>query len=1052
MFPDMMLVITMILATIRAQSVDSCVPPVLVWDRCTEVAALLNCGDGTGNTDKSLTATMCTSQEHYQASLNLSLTNRLFAECDASCVYNIYADDTQGFLWNNSYECWMPNSNGECVTKFADHYDSMTDYLENTLCPPPPTLKPTRVPSNAPTEHPTVCIELVQVWDQATASAALEDCVGGTGVTDKSLSASMCENQEQHQDSLDLSLANRLYVECDSRCVYNIDAGDTLAFLWNNQNQCWRPKSEGLCIISDDFSIMTDYMQNLCTLEPTPAPSNRPTEEPTANPTEQPTVCIELVLEWDQDTASAALEECVDGTGVTDKSFNATMCSGQEQYQDSLDLSLANRLWPSCESRCVYNIHAADVPAFLWNSANQCWRPKSDGLCIISNDFSTMTEYMQNLCTLEPTPAPSNHPTEEPTAHPTLDPTFKPSKNPTEQPTVCVELVLVWNQDTASAALEECVDGTGITDKSFSATMCSGQEQYQDDLDLSLANRLWPACESRCVYNIYATDVPAFLWNNANQCWRPKSDGACILSEDFPVMTEYIENTLCALPTMLPTAVPSMTPTELPSMSPSLPPTRLPSLPPTVQPSDCIIIIVTWDQDTASTALEECVDGTGVTDKSYSATMCTGQEQYQESLDLSLANRLWSACDSRCVYNIFADDVPAFLWNNANQCWRPKSDGVCIESEDYPVMTEYIVHTLCGFPTMTPTVAPSIPPTEEPSESPTLLPTLAPSAPPSGTPTARPTVLPSATPTVLPSAPPTENPVSPTLRPTLLVTNPPTGKPTVCVELVQTWDQDTASAALEDCVDGTGPTDKGLNAVMCEGREEYQASLDLSLANRIWVQCDSRCVYNIYPDENPALLWNDANQCWRPRSDGLCIESDDYRIMTEYIANTLCALPTLEPTRIPSNSPTEPPTVKPTVKPTPSPSTSPTVKPTPSPSGSPTHQPTVCVERVEVWNHHTAAAAIEDCDGDMGVTDKSKTAAMCENQEEYQENLNLSLANRLYPSCHSRCVYNIDATVIPAFHWSATYQCWRPRTSGTCVTSDDFTSMTEYIENTLCPE
>jgi len=280
----------------------------------------------------------------------------------------------------------------------------------------------------------------------------------------------------------------------------------------------------------------------------------------------------------------------------------------------------------------------------------------------------------------------------------------------------------------------------------------------------------------------------------------------------------------------------------------------------------------------------------------------------------------------------------------------------------------------------------------------------------------------------------------------------PTKQPTICVELVQTWDQDTASAALEDCVDGTGPTDKGLNAVMCEGREEYQASLDLSLANRIWVQCDSRCVYNIYPDENPALLWNDANQCWRPRSDGLCIESDDYRIMTEYIANTLCALPTLEPTRIPSNSPTEPPTVKPTVKPTPSPSTSPTVKPTPSPSSSPTHQPTVCVERVEVWDEDTATAAFEDCDGDMGVTDKSITAAMCENQEQYQEDLNLSLANRLYPSCSSRCVYNIDATVILVFHWNDAHQCWRPKTFGICVTSDHFTSMTEYIENTLCPE
>jgi len=381
MIPDMLLVIvTIFLINIKADS--GCIPRVEVWDENTEQDALLNCLDGTGKQDKSLTAIMCSKQEQYQHSLDMSLANRLYRNCDSRCVYNLHvndADDVEAFLWNDAYQCWRPKSDGLCFTKYEDDHEHMKMYVQQILCPAVPTL----VPSSTPTERPTVCIARVQVWNQDTASAALETCVDGTGKTDKSLSAAMCTKQEQYQDNLELSLANRLWPACDSRCVYNINATQIAAFLWNNEYQCWRPKSDGLCIRSSEFAMMTEYIDNtLC-----------------------PADC-EPYYEW---SAIREGELCPGGSESDTISYDAVLCANSDSEQEKLEESLANQLFHDCSSICVYDYNTLrnnilnesnDYGGYIWRASKSCWKWVTEGRCFnnLVADFDEAMSRVEKVC------------------------------------------------------------------------------------------------------------------------------------------------------------------------------------------------------------------------------------------------------------------------------------------------------------------------------------------------------------------------------------------------------------------------------------------------------------------------------------------------------------------------------------------------------------------------------------------------------------------------------------------------------------------------------
>jgi len=228
---------------------------------------------------------------------------------------------------------------------------------------------------------------------------------------------------------------------------------------------------------------------------------------------------------------------------------------------------------------------------------------------------------------------------------------------------------------------------------------------------------------------------------------------------------------------------------------------------------------------------------------------------------------------------------------------------------------------------------------------------------------------------------------------TLVETPAPT--PFVCVERQLEWNEDIA---LSTCpYEYMGKTDKGSNATVCSGYEDYQHRLDHSLANRMFHACDAWCVYDIYKKGHEAFLWRNGedDQCYKPVTSGLCINtlSSDRLTMEDFVENILCESTTAEPTETPT-----------------------------------------CIEQKE-WSEELMD---EQCTiSETGKTYKHHTASgreavPCEGHEDGKEDLLKSLAMEMYGDCSSWCVYDYYSNAQLAWHWSNSGQCWDLKTWGAC--------------------
>jgi len=194
-----------------------------------------------------------------------------------------------------------------------------------------------------------------------------------------------------------------------------------------------------------------------------------------------------------------------DDMGLTNKSVDAIVCAGYEDFQYRLDYSLANRAFLTCDSWCVYDVCKRGYEAFIWRNWGECWEPVSIGLCIWGNPHhrEQMTEYIDNtLCESS-------------------------MLEPTEGPTCIAQQE--WSEDLMD---DYCsVGNTGATYKHYSrigraAVPYPGFEE-PDNLLKSLAMRMYEGCSSWCVYDYYSNAQLAWKWSNVGLCWDLMSWGFC---------------------------------------------------------------------------------------------------------------------------------------------------------------------------------------------------------------------------------------------------------------------------------------------------------------------------------------------------------------------------------------------------------------------------------------------------------------------------------------------------------------------------------------------
>merc|ERR1711920_97032 len=237
-----------------------------------------------------------------------------------------------------------------------------------------------------------------------------------------------------------------------------------------------------------------------------------------------------------------------------------------------------------------------------------------------------------------------------------------------------------------------------------------------------------------------------------------------------------------------------------------------------------------------------------------------------------------------------------------------------------------------------------------------------------------------------------------------------------CVERIE-WTQEVAE---RNCPDGYSNGDKGWGtARVCpylvrqpNGFYEkadvlYEASFNRSLANRMFLSCSAKCLYDI---ENEGVVYQWKGDCWVMQTDWACIRNhvSEYEWAMKYLSESICAITTPAPVIAP------------------------------------------CVEREQDW---TDEIADQICPADaMGATKKGVGAIVCTGYDDYQYRLDHSLANRAFLTCDSWCVYDIYKIGYEAFIWKNAATCWNPVSGGLCVWTNSHhrEQMTDYIENILC--
>jgi len=347
--------------------------------------------------------------------------------------------------------------------------------------------------------------------------------------------------------------------------------------------------------------------------------------------------CVEREQDWTEDTAEQIC--AASAMGVTEKGVAAVVCAGYEDYQYRLNLSLANRVFLTCDAWCVYDITKIGYEAFIWKSSDACWSPVTSGLCIWTNSHrEEITSYIENVLCESTTP------------------------EPTEAPTCITQQE--WSEGLMDSYCS--IDDTGFTYKHYSsidraAVPCSGYEERADDLLKSLAMRMYGDCTSWCVYDYYSNALLAWKWSNADLCWNLLTWGSCHWDYTYNInQTQWDEAKLAI--------------------------TRMCTNSPTLSPTSCMPYY-TWDDDRAEEICPSSIYN--YADKSFGVKVCDGDNSVAEQaqLEKSLANQFFTQCSAWCVYdydtimnNIQNDSVEygGFIWKQT--CWQWVTGWTCFDS------------------------------------------------------------------------------------------------------------------------------------------------------------------------------------------------------------------------------------------------------------------------------------------------------------------------------------------------------------------------------------
>jgi len=507
---------------------------VIEW---TQEVAIENCPDGYGGSgDKGWgSARICPMLVRlddgfyeradilYADSFHRSLANHIFHSCSAKCVFDI-ENKGVAYQWTEG-DCWKLQTETGCINSNSKDYQWAFSYLNERVCP-----------NDIPPDNSSLCVERETVWTEEIAQAICSS--NDMGTTNKGATASVCAGFENYQSRLNDSLANRVFLKCDSKCVYDIYEGGDAAFRWRDEYSCWKPEFSGSCFPEHDIEKISSYINDVLCAAPTTPITASPTWKPTKGSVCVASKCIPQ-QEWSEDLMNAYCSP--DDTGVTFKHHchigrAAVPCPAFKALEEDLKKSLALRLYDECSSTCVFDYNSDAMNAWKWSTNGLCWELQAWGSCQWLNSLQKKN--------------PDWH-----AAKVRISLLCKPSPKLSPPPYGACSPSFVWDKDRA----EELCPTVNTIDApiSYGVDVCEDakSKMKQHSLFKSLANKFYHRCTSLCVFD-YDTIIRNIMYDDENQagfrwygkCWKWVTGGDCFFKSPNQYEEIYLHaQNLCDL-------------------------------------------------------------------------------------------------------------------------------------------------------------------------------------------------------------------------------------------------------------------------------------------------------------------------------------------------------------------------------------------------------------------------------------------------------------------------------------------------------------------------
>lgn len=428
--------------------------------------------------DKSIDAKGCKAM--YTEQVQLALANKMLKDCNSLCLFDFEMPHLAAFRWIPAEQCWLKaESCGE-----AGEQDALVAH-RRSLC---------EVPKGP-------CQPVAQLSDKVMSNYCARNELQGA---EKFSTAAGCEEFYTHQ--VRRSLANRMFEDCGSWCLYDFDQ-PTIMYAWMANRKCW---------LQTGSPCGPRYAQQSAALR-------------------REKFCKDHTLSVNE-------AGCVPFSSQLSNTLMAHRCGDLKRY--SVDISedarachftdtpmvkkaLANHMFSQCGAECIYDYDQPHARWYGWSAKSNCYDRSPAGCNQDVLGKSWALERKALACELATTTSTTTSTTSTTTSTTSTETSTTTVTTTTSTSTTSTSTTT--STTTSSVPCRPVHDGTGDL-----KSLCPGETprargcNYSDTAKVrkAFANFMFPYCGATCLFDFDNSSI-SFNWDPFDHCWRRHLEGPC---------------------------------------------------------------------------------------------------------------------------------------------------------------------------------------------------------------------------------------------------------------------------------------------------------------------------------------------------------------------------------------------------------------------------------------------------------------------------------------------------------------------------------------------